>query len=252
MRRAFAHRKARGKARLRLYAAATRTSVLRATKLTGLSPLACDPTAADIDTKGHPTIGIGYNLDNPGARAAIAAVGADYDSIRSGSTCLSDKQVMELFKPSYNSAVAGARRAVSSFDRLCCGVQKVMTDMDYNLGDGGFASFGTFISLINAGKWADASADGRNTAWCGQVGSRCSEDMDYVASGCGPGPSPPSPSPGPSPSGACCTCIAGGGGHACASRCTAQGSTCTSCVKNGGGKACGDRCGCAAAVNPTA
>ena len=40
------------------------------------------------DTMGHPTVGIGYNLDNPGAPAAIAAVGADYDSIRSGKTCL--------------------------------------------------------------------------------------------------------------------------------------------------------------------
>ena len=29
------------------------------------------------DTMGHPTIGIGYNLDNPGAPAAIAAVGAN-------------------------------------------------------------------------------------------------------------------------------------------------------------------------------
>ena len=29
------------------------------------------------DTKGHPTIGIGYNLDNPGAPQAIAAVGAN-------------------------------------------------------------------------------------------------------------------------------------------------------------------------------
>eukprot|EP00966_Prymnesium_polylepis_P182228 4221771-Prymnesium_polylepis.1 len=117
-----------------------------------------------IDTRGHPTIGIGYNLDNPGARAAIAAVGADYDSIRSGKTCLTDSQVMKLFEPSYQSAVSGAKRAVSSYSSLCCNVQNVMTDMDYNLGDGGFASFRTFISYINEGKWADAAADGRGTA----------------------------------------------------------------------------------------
>ena len=161
-----------------------------------------------IDTMGHPTIGIGYNLDNSGARSAIAAVGADYDSIRSGKTCLTNSQVMKLFEPSYQSAVAGAKRAVSSFGSLCCGVQTVMTDMDYNLGDGGFGSFHGFISFINQGKWADAAADGRGTAWCRQVGSRCSEDMGAVAQGCGgPSPSPPSPSPpspSPSPSGGCC------------------------------------------------
>ena len=61
------------------------------------------------DTRGIPTIGIGYNLENPGARSAIAAVGADYESILSGKTCLTDSQVMQLFEPSYQSAVSGAQ-----------------------------------------------------------------------------------------------------------------------------------------------
>ena len=61
------------------------------------------------DSRGIPTIGIGYNLNNPGARAALAAVGANYDSIMSGASCLTDAQVMELFEPSYQSAVAGAK-----------------------------------------------------------------------------------------------------------------------------------------------
>jgi len=192
------------------------------------------------DTKGHPTIGIGYNLDNPGARKAIAAVGADYDSIRSGKTCLTNSQVMELFEPSYNSAVSGAKRAVSSYSSLCCGVQNVMTDMDYNLGDGGFASFRTFISLINQGRWGDAAADGRGTAWCGQVGSRCSDDMEAVARGCGgPSPTPPGPS-----GDECCKCITGGGGAACGSKCGSKTADCKSCGSFHGGKACASRCAC--------
>jgi len=136
------------------------------------------------DTRGHPTVGIGFNLDAFGAKSKIEAVGADYDSIRSGSSCLTDSQVMKLFEPSYQSAVSGARRAVSSYDSLCCGVQNVITDMDYNLGDLGFRSFNTFISLINERKWAEAADDGKGTAWCRQVGSRCSEDMAAVARGC--------------------------------------------------------------------
>ena len=59
-----------------------------------------------------------------------------------------------------------------------------MTDMDYNLGDAGLASFSTFIGYINAGKWAEAADDGRGTAWCGQVKSRCTDDMGRVARGC--------------------------------------------------------------------
>ena len=59
-----------------------------------------------------------------------------------------------------------------------------MIDMDYNLGDAGFASFGGFIGYINSKAWSQAAADGRGTAWCGQVGSRCSDDMGRVARGC--------------------------------------------------------------------
>jgi GH24 family phage-related lysozyme (muramidase) len=86
------------------------------------------------DTRGIPTIGIGYNLDNGGARQAIAKVGANYDKVLSGAQCLTDAQVMELFEPSYEQAVFGAKGDVSSFNSLCCGVQEVMTDMAYNLG----------------------------------------------------------------------------------------------------------------------
>ena len=116
--------------------------------------------------------------------------------------------------------------------------------MDYNLGDAGFASFNGFIGLINKKDWAGAAADGKRTAWCGQVGNRCTEDMNRVAQGCGgpsPGPSPPSPSP-PGPSSGCKACVAGGGGEACETKCEHCGSTCTNCIKGGGGKACADRC----------
>lgn len=202
------------------------------------------------DTMGIPTIGIGYNLDNPGAPQAIAAIGANYNDVRSGKQCLTDSQIMKLFEPSYQSAVRGARSAVSCYDRLCCSVQNVMTDMDYNLGDGGFASFRGFIGYVCAGQWAQAAADGKGTAWCGQVGNRCTGDMAAVASGCGgpspspPSPSPPSPSPpSPSPpSGGCRACVEYGGGAGCLSRCGACGNACTSCIKGGGGKACSSRC----------
>jgi len=200
-----------------------------------------------MDTMGHPTIGIGYNLDNPGARQAIAAVGENYDDVRAGKKCLTDSQVMQLFEPSYESAVRGARRAVISYDNLCCSVQNVMTDMDYNLGDGGFASFHQFISLVNQHSWAAAASDGEGTAWCRQVGTRCSEDMAALRAGCGgPGPSPPGPPspPPPSPSDHCCQCVASSGGKACVDRCNARSRECQDCITGGGGKACAARCGC--------
>ena len=33
---------------------------------------------------GHPTVGVGFNLDANGAQAAIEALGLDYNQVRSG------------------------------------------------------------------------------------------------------------------------------------------------------------------------
>jgi len=40
------------------------------------------------DSEGIPTIGIGFNLQRSDAPSLIAGVGADYNSVLSGSQCL--------------------------------------------------------------------------------------------------------------------------------------------------------------------
>lgn len=37
-----------------------------------------------IDTMGHPTIGIGFNLDRSDARSICSKYGINYDAIRAG------------------------------------------------------------------------------------------------------------------------------------------------------------------------
>ena len=143
-----------------------------------------DKLCVYVDTTGHKTIGIGYNLDQNGARQMIESVGANFDDIYSGKKCLTQSQVNVIFSKTIGSSISGARSAVSSFDSLCCGVQNVMVDMTFNLGVSGFRSFGTFISDINNKEWASAAADMKGTLWCRQVGSRCTDDASYVAKGC--------------------------------------------------------------------
>merc|ERR1711871_1377898 len=193
------------------------------------------------DSRGIPTIGIGFNLQNYGAKSELAAVGADYSKIIDGSECLSEQQVSELFlKYSLPQAQAESKRAISNYNSLCCNVKNVIDDLSFNLG-GQLSSFGTFDSLIEQGKWEAAGNDLAGTAWCGQVGRRCPDDVGRIKNGCG-GPGP-GPSPGPSGCSDCVNCVKGGGGQGCLSKCESCGSACTNCIKFGGGKACASKCG---------
>eukprot|EP00294_Goniomonas_avonlea_P009832 CAMPEP_0114560320 /NCGR_PEP_ID=MMETSP0114-20121206/11396_1 /TAXON_ID=31324 /ORGANISM="Goniomonas sp, Strain m" /LENGTH=220 /DNA_ID=CAMNT_0001745857 /DNA_START=8 /DNA_END=668 /DNA_ORIENTATION=- len=112
-----------------------------------------------VDTTGHHTIGVGFNLETSNARHDIESIGANFDEIYSGKKCLTEHQIDKLFTISLDAATSGARQAVSGYSGLCSNVQAVMVDMDFNLGTAGLESFGTFLSYINDHHWSQAAAD---------------------------------------------------------------------------------------------
>uniref|UniRef100_A0A7S2U3G1 Uncharacterized protein n=1 Tax=Lotharella oceanica TaxID=641309 RepID=A0A7S2U3G1_9EUKA len=94
------------------------------------------------DTTGHPTICYGYNLDNYNAKSDISKVGANYDDVRSGKSCLSKSQCSTLLQGALSSARSGARNVFGS--GVCTCVMNVLVDMTYNLGQAGIGSLPTF------------------------------------------------------------------------------------------------------------
>ena len=46
------------------------------------------------DTEGHPTIGVGFNLDRNGAKAKIEALRLDYAKVKAGTQDWTDEQVI--------------------------------------------------------------------------------------------------------------------------------------------------------------
>lgn len=71
-----------------------------------------------LDTRGHPTVGIGFNLDRGNARAMLASVGADYDSVRSGGEDLTQTQINELFSKDIQSSISCAESAPNGWSDL--------------------------------------------------------------------------------------------------------------------------------------
>ena len=136
------------------------------------------------DSTGHPTVGIGFNLDRADARTAVTSLGVDYDALRSGAVELTDQQVTQLFDRDLNQAVAAAERTVSNFNDLPANVQLVVVDMVFNLGEAGFSRFANAIDAIEARDFQRAATEMQDSAWYRQTGTRAQEDvrlMEYQA-----------------------------------------------------------------------
>ena len=130
------------------------------------------------DTMGIPTICYGYNLRNSNARSAISAVGGNFDDVMNGKQCLSQSQCTSLLQQEVNVAKSGASSVFGNLGCTCA--QNVAIDMTYNLGRAGVAGFNTFISLMKSHQWTQAANDLAGTAYCRQVGSRCTRNQGYI------------------------------------------------------------------------
>jgi GH24 family phage-related lysozyme (muramidase) len=62
--------------------------------------------------KGHPTIGVGFNLDRKDARKILEGMGLDYDALREGSAALNTQQIQRLGVMTIREAANGSRDKV--------------------------------------------------------------------------------------------------------------------------------------------
>jgi GH24 family phage-related lysozyme (muramidase) len=134
-----------------------------------------------IDTKGHPTIGVGYNLDKSGARQELASLGLNYDALRSGAQSLTEAQIDAVFDKSLSSAMACTKQNHPGFNTYPQNVQLVATDMTFNLGCQG-ARWPHFIKQLESKDYRGAAANMRGTPYCGQVGGRCTRNQALLTS----------------------------------------------------------------------
>jgi len=135
---------------------------------------------AYADSRNIPTIGVGFNLTRPDARAKLAGLGLDYEAVCGKRVALTDAQIDQLLEPDITDAIDNARRCVSNFDRLPSDVQMVVVDMVFNLGLAGYANFKKMIAALEREDWAAAAREMEDSVWYGQVKRRASEDVALV------------------------------------------------------------------------
>lgn len=103
------------------------------------------------DTVGKTTIGVGRNLTDVG---------------------LSDDEIDMLLTNDVNKAFSHLVVALPWVLTLSETRQRALTNMAFNMGLGTLLGFTTTLSLIQAGKFEDASHAMLNSKWATQVGNR--------------------------------------------------------------------------------
>lgn len=125
-----------------------------------------------LDSLGHPTIGVGFNLDRTGAADDLAELlpGVSYRAVRRGDQRLTDAQVDVLLRHDVGRALEAARRHVPNLDRLPREAQLVLIDMSFNLGS--LSAWHDLRAAVAATNFDAAAAAMYDSRWRTQTGRR--------------------------------------------------------------------------------
>jgi lysozyme len=135
---------------------------------------------AYADSLGIMTVGIGLNLEQPSAKARIAALGVDYDALCAQKCTLADSHIDSLFSGDLDTATAEAARQVPDFWNQPEEVQLAVVDMIFNMGGPRFSKFAKFIAALKARDYLTAAAEMADSKWAKQVPNRAADDIALV------------------------------------------------------------------------
>ena len=137
-------------------------------------------TCKYLDSKGIPTIGVGFNLHKSGARQKIESVGGDFEKVLEGYQCLSENQIIQLFNEDMETAVKCATSWIGpNWSIIEKTRQSAVADMAFNLGCGRLQGFRRLKKTLSSWTpdYAAAVHEMRDSLWCKQVKSRCNRNI---------------------------------------------------------------------------
>ncbi|HZY38744.1 MAG TPA: hypothetical protein VFE53_18925, partial [Mucilaginibacter sp.] len=103
----------------------------------------------DTAAAHNPTIGVGFNLNQPHARFILKGLGLDYDSVLQGKVSLLPHQIMALFNYDLRDAMRETQGYFPNLSLIDDVRQIVLIDMVFNLGPVKFSQFHKLIAAVN-------------------------------------------------------------------------------------------------------
>lgn len=132
------------------------------------------------DSLGHPTIGIGFNLDDPANVEFLNEIGLNHKELVEGARALSEKEIKTLYNRSVESAYKDAKEFLPDLNDHPPAVRKAVIDMAFNLGRGRLMGFKKARAALQKKDYQTASAEMLDSKWAKQVKGRALTLADMV------------------------------------------------------------------------
>ena len=130
-------------------------------------------------SESHPTIGIGHKVLNTDAEADLS-VHEVHEEV-SEEECISEGRCYELFQQDVQIAIDGCRQIYDNWEELPEEAQHVLTNMCFQLGQGGLSKFKNFKTAIEDYQWQRASVEMLDSRWNRQTPERAQRLSERVA-----------------------------------------------------------------------
>jgi len=127
---------------------------------------------AYYDTRGNPTIGIGFNLMKNGAKPRIESLGLNYKDVLNKEVSLTDEQINTLFEYDLLIATSDAISFLPNLVEQPDEVKIVIIDMVFNMGLTRLNKFKRFRQALFDEKYGTAVIEMKDSKWYHQVGNR--------------------------------------------------------------------------------
>lgn len=131
------------------------------------------------DSKGIPTVGIGFNLTDANNKRILAKLGITDKELKAG---LSDQQIKQLFDYSLRQAKSDAQKFLPNLSSHPVQVQNAIIDMAFNLGYNRLNKFTQLKQSLLNRNYKEAANNMLNSLWAKQVGNRASYLANLVTS----------------------------------------------------------------------
>jgi lysozyme len=134
---------------------------------------------AYVDSTGHKTIGIGFNLDDASNIKKLEKIGVSVEDLLSGKQ-LSDSEIKTLYNISISQAYRDAKTFLPDLESHPSDVQKAVVDMSFNLGLTRLLKFKQVRQALFQRNYRKAADEMLNSLWAKQTGRRAQKLANMV------------------------------------------------------------------------